>query len=91
VQTIADRDERANPEVEATRTLARERFRRAFSHLSERERKVAVMLYTQGRTLSEIGEVIGVSESRVCQIHGELKKRLKSSLRRDAELFTVSA
>ncbi|HEX3362833.1 MAG TPA: sigma-70 family RNA polymerase sigma factor, partial [Solirubrobacterales bacterium] len=64
---------------------------RAFSHLSERERKVAVMLYTQGRTLSEIGEVIGVSESRVCQIHGELKKRLKSSLRRDAELFTVSA
>jgi RNA polymerase sigma factor for flagellar operon FliA len=91
VQTIADLDERANPEVEATRTLARERFRRAFSHLSERERKVAVMLYTQGRTLSEIGEVIGVSESRVCQIHGELKKRLKSSLRRDAELFTASA
>jgi RNA polymerase sigma factor FliA len=91
VQTIADLDQRANPEAEATRTIARERFRRAFSHLSERERKVAVMLYTQGRTLSEIGDVIGVSESRVCQIHGELKKRLRSSLRRDADLFTATA
>jgi RNA polymerase sigma factor FliA len=91
VQTIASLDERADPEAEATRTLARERFRRAFSHLSERERRVAVMLYTQGRTLSEIGEVIGVSESRVCQIHGELKKRLRSSLRRDVELFTPAA
>jgi RNA polymerase sigma factor FliA len=90
VQTIADLDGRADPEAEATRTIARERFRRAFSHLSERERRVAVMLYTQGRTLSEIGEVIGVSESRVCQIHGELKKRLRSSLRRDAELFSAA-
>jgi RNA polymerase sigma factor for flagellar operon FliA len=89
-QTIPDLEGRADPEGEATKTLARERFRRAFSHLSERERRVAVMLYTQGRTLSEIGEVIGVSESRVCQIHGELKKRLKSSLRRDAELFTAA-
>lgn len=89
-QTIPDLEGRADPEGEATKTIARERFRRAFSHLSERERRVAVMLYTQGRTLSEIGEVIGVSESRVCQIHGELKKRLKSSLRRDAELFTAA-
>jgi RNA polymerase sigma factor for flagellar operon FliA len=82
---------RADPEAEATKTIASERFRRAFSHLSERERRVAVMLYTQGRTLSEIGEVIGVSESRVCQTHGELKKRLRSSLRRDAELFSAAS
>jgi RNA polymerase sigma factor for flagellar operon FliA len=89
-QMIPDLEGRADPEAEATKTLAGERFRRAFSHLSERERRVAVMLYTQGRTLSEIGEVIGVSESRVCQIHGELKKRLRSSLRRDADLFTAA-
>jgi RNA polymerase sigma factor FliA len=88
-QMIPDLEGRADPESEATKTIARERFRRAFSHLSERERRVAVMLYIQGRTLSEIGDDIGVSESRVCQIHGELKKRLRSSLRRDAELFTA--
>jgi RNA polymerase sigma factor for flagellar operon FliA len=90
VQTVVSEDERCDPEAEATRTLARERFRRAFSHLPERERRVALMLYTQERTLSEIGAEIGVSESRVCQIHGELKTRLRSSLRRDTELFSAT-
>lgn len=91
VQTIAAEDEEYDPESKATRTIAKERFRRAFQHLSERERRVAVMLYTQERTLSEIGDEIGVSESRVCQIHGELKTRLRSSLRRDAQLFNATA
>ncbi|OJU79942.1 MAG: hypothetical protein BGO11_06365 [Solirubrobacterales bacterium 70-9] len=90
VQTIADADPHRDPEAEATRAIARERFRRAFSHLPEREQRVAVMLYSQGRTLSEIGAVLGVSESRVCQIHGELKERLRSSLRRDTELFSAA-
>lgn len=90
IETVRATDPETDPETEVTRTLARERFRRAFSHLSERERKVAVLLYTREATLSEIGEEIGVSESRVCQIHGELKKRLRSSLRRDAELFTAA-
>jgi RNA polymerase sigma factor for flagellar operon FliA len=90
VQTIADSEPRSDPEAEATRTLARERFRRAFSHLPERERRVAVMLYAQGRTLSEIGAVLGISESRVCQIHGELKTHLRASLRRDTELFSAA-
>ena len=91
VQTVADEDESADPELGATRTAARERFRRAFAHLSDRERRVAVMLYGAERTLREIGEELGVSESRVCQIHGELKRRLKASLRRDEELFSVTA
>jgi len=91
VQTIAADDDEFDPEERAARTLGKERFRHAFSHLSDRERRVAVMLYTQERTLSEIGEEIGVSESRVCQIHGEMKKRLRSSLRRDAELFNATA
>jgi RNA polymerase sigma factor for flagellar operon FliA len=91
IETIRSTEEDTDPEREATRTIAKERFRRAFSHLSERERKVAVMLYTKELTLSEIGEEIGVSESRVCQIHGELKTRLRSSLRRDSQLFSATA
>lgn len=91
IETIRSQEERSDPESEATRTLAKERFRRAFSHLPERERRVAVMLYTQERSLSEIGAEIGVSESRVCQIHGELKTRLRSALRRDAQLFSATA
>lgn len=91
IETIKSTEVETDPERETTRTLAKERFRRAFSHLSERERKVAVMLYTKELTLSEIGEEIGVSESRVCQIHGELKTRLRSSLRRDEQLFSATA
>ncbi|HVO54346.1 MAG TPA: FliA/WhiG family RNA polymerase sigma factor [Solirubrobacterales bacterium] len=91
IETVRAVDPETDPETEVTRTLARERFRRAFSHLSERERKVAVMLYTKEATLSEIGEEIGVSESRVCQIHGELKTRLRSSLRRESEMFSATA
>ena len=91
IETVRSSDPETDPETEVARTIARERFRRAFSHLSERERRVAVMLYTREATLSEIGEEIGVSESRVCQIHGELKTRLRSSLRRDSQLFSVSA
>ncbi len=91
IETIRSTDAESDPEGETTRTLAKERFRRAFSHLSERERRVAVMLYTKELTLSEIGDEIGVSESRVCQIHGELKTRLRSSLRRESELFSASA
>lgn len=91
VQTVRDEDERLDPELEATRSAAKERFRRAFSHLPERERRVALLLYGRDQTLREIGDELGVSESRVCQIHGELKKRLKASLRQDAELFSVTA
>jgi RNA polymerase sigma factor for flagellar operon FliA len=91
VETIRSTEESTDPEAETTRTVAKERFRRAFSHLSERERRVAVMLYARELTLSEIGEEIGVSESRVCQIHGELKTRLRSSLRRESELFSATA
>ena len=35
------------------------------------------MLYVKNLTLAEIGEVLGVSESRVCQIHSALKRTLR--------------
>ena len=35
------------------------------------------MLYVKNMTLREIGDVLGVSESRVCQIHSQLKRTLK--------------
>lgn len=90
VQTIHSTDERLDPAGEATRTVAKERFRRAFAHLPEREQKVAVLLYGKDQTLREIGDTLGVSESRVCQIHGELKAKLQASLRRDTELFSAT-
>jgi RNA polymerase sigma factor for flagellar operon FliA len=41
----------------------------AIDRAPERQRLVLGRYYDEGRTLSEIGEVLGVTESRVCQIH----------------------
>jgi RNA polymerase sigma factor for flagellar operon FliA len=66
---------------------AKDRFRRAFSRLPQRQREIAVLLYVKELTLREIGDVLGVSESRVCQIHTELKRSLRSTLSEDEALF----
>ncbi|MDA8400603.1 MAG: FliA/WhiG family RNA polymerase sigma factor [Actinomycetota bacterium] len=49
----------------------------AISHLGEREKTVLTLYYYEGLTLSEIGDVLGVSESRVCQIHTKAILRLR--------------
>ena len=48
-----------------------------------------MLLYVENRTLREIGTRLGVSESRVSQIHTELRKRLREQLASDASLFTA--
>jgi RNA polymerase sigma factor for flagellar operon FliA len=81
----SDRD--TDPEKAAMRSGAVDRFRAAFDQLSERERKVAVMLHVNNLTLREVGEALGVSESRVCQIHGKLKRGLRERLSSDELLM----
>ena len=49
----------------------------AIERLSERERAVVSLYYHGGLTLAEIGEVLGVTESRACQIHGKAVTRLR--------------
>jgi RNA polymerase sigma factor for flagellar operon FliA len=87
MDTIADDDHRADPETAVAITQAKERFRSAFDALPRREREVAVMLYVKNLTLREIGDVLGVSESRVCQIHTQLKRSLKNQLQSEDSLF----
>jgi len=79
-------DEESNPFRASAKQETKEHFRRAFAALGRREREVAVLLYVKNLTLREVGEVLGVSESRVCQIHGELKRTLRTALGSDAEL-----
>jgi RNA polymerase sigma factor (sigma-70 family) len=76
-----------DPERQAAREEARAKFRRAFERLSAREREVAVLLYVKNLTLREIGKVLEVSESRVSQIHSQLKRRIRERLRHDSALF----
>ena len=85
--TLASDDELLDPEHAAGRAAAKERFRRAFAELPRREREIAVLMYVKSLTLAEVGQVLGVSESRVCQIHGRTKRRLREALDEDAALF----
>jgi len=48
--------------------------------LPEREQLLMSLYYVDELNLREIGEVLGVSESRACQIHGQVLKQLRSKL-----------
>jgi len=52
----------------------------AIDELPERERLVMALYYDEELNLKEIGAVLGVSESRVCQIHGKALLRLRSTM-----------
>lgn len=57
----------------------RERIRRAMSALPARERKVIGMYYFREATMKQIGQEIGVNESRVSQLHARAIERLKKA------------
>ncbi|MDQ4005428.1 MAG: FliA/WhiG family RNA polymerase sigma factor [Actinomycetota bacterium] len=52
----------------------------AIAGLPERERHIVSLYYYEGMTLAEVGEVLGVSESRVCQVLGRCLGRLRRSI-----------
>jgi RNA polymerase sigma factor for flagellar operon FliA len=52
----------------------------AINRMGEREKIVLTLYYYEGLTLAEIGEVLGVTESRVCQIHTKSVLQLRSRL-----------
>ncbi|MDB5903729.1 MAG: polymerase sigma factor FliA [Betaproteobacteria bacterium] len=62
----------------------REALVEGIDELPEREKLVMGLYYEQELNLREIGEVLGVSESRVCQIHTQAIARLRVRLRETA-------
>ena len=51
-------------------------------NLTKKERLIIIMYYYEGLTMREIGEIMELTESRVCQIHSNVMSRLKSQLNR---------
>src|SRR5256885_12041421 len=91
IDTLVADDSGLDPEHASARTEAKEKFRSAFERLPQRERELAVLLYVKNLTLREVGDILGVSESRVCQIHGQLKRRLREQLASEESLFSEVA
>ncbi len=59
---------------------SRERLERAIAKLPEREQQVLMLYYRQELTMREVGELMGVGESRVSQIHTLAVKHLRTAM-----------
>jgi RNA polymerase sigma factor for flagellar operon FliA len=68
------------PETALDETETREALADAIARLPEREKLVVTLYYYEELTLREIGEVLGVTESRVSQLHTKAILRLKARL-----------
>ncbi len=87
IDTLESADRDCDPIASAERSEAKQRFRKAFARLSRQEREVAVLLYVEDWTLRDIGARLGVTESRVSQIHTKLRRRLYEQLSGELPLF----
>jgi RNA polymerase sigma factor for flagellar operon FliA len=78
IDTLADKGIDPTWGVESQET--RGMLAAAINSLSEREKIVVTLYYFEGLTLAEIGEILGVTESRVCQIHTKAVGGLRGQL-----------
>lgn len=78
IDTLADKglDPTSGMESQETRGL----LAAAINDLSEREKIVVTLYYFEGLTLAEIGGILGVTESRICQIHTKAVGVLRGQL-----------
>lgn len=79
LDTIADRNA-PDPQALVDQGELRDRIADAIAALPEREKLVIALYYYENLTLREVGEVLGVTESRVSQLHTKAVLRLRSKL-----------
>jgi RNA polymerase sigma factor for flagellar operon FliA len=72
-----------DPAAVMAQTELKDRVADAIARLPEREKLVVALYYYENLTLREIGEVLGVTESRISQLHTKAVLRLRSRLTDD--------
>ncbi|MBL8200145.1 MAG: RNA polymerase sigma factor FliA [Chromatiales bacterium] len=85
------RDPDAEPSVELESNEFRQALAGAIRALPEREALVMSLYYEEELNLKEIGEVLGVTESRVCQIHGQALARVRATIHEAVDSTTVGS
>jgi RNA polymerase sigma factor FliA len=79
MDTVMDKNS-PDPQGEMEAEELRKKLADAIASLPEREKLLIALYYHENMTLKEIGEVISVSESRVCQLHAQAITRLRHKL-----------
>jgi RNA polymerase sigma factor for flagellar operon FliA len=72
--------EAIGPEESTNRKLLVDQVAAAIETLPKRLQQVLALYYQEDCTMREIGEILGVTESRVCQLHSEIMHRLRAAL-----------
>ena len=86
LDTISD-PRAEDPQESLASSEIKDRLTESIAGLPEREQLVVALYYYENLTLREIGEVLGVTESRVSQLHTKAVMRLKSSLQEVSAAF----
>ena len=80
--TIMPTGDESSPELNLAHRRATQRIRDALAQLDARDVLLLDLYYTQELTYTEIGEVLDVTRSRVCQLHGRAIARLRAIVTR---------
>lgn len=81
LQLILD-DEENDPYHNFSLKEIKEILAKAIGELSEKEKQIISLYYYEELTLKEIGEVLGLTESRICQLHSSIILKLRAKLKR---------
>jgi len=76
----ADNDDRDDPATAMERSVALGLLSQAVDGLSDRDKAILQLRYAESRPFHEVGTRLGLSESRVCQLHKRILKQLRKQL-----------
>jgi RNA polymerase sigma factor FliA len=80
VDTITSPDRSSRPEEAILAADGDMRVQTALAGLSERDREVAELLYVEDLTMREVGDRLGVTESRVSQLNSRIKRTVRRAV-----------